>query len=157
MDDGFVVNAGLAKGIDTVVHQTVLQNKGQTIAVIGTSLHEYYPKENQTLQFTIEKEGLVVSQYPPCQHVNRWNFPKRNATMSGLSIGTVIMEASENSGTLKQADYALRQGRYVFIPQYIVDDSSLQWPQKYIDKGAYVFETYDDMMKIIQHQKQEEF
>mgnify|MGYP005773745177 FL=1 len=157
VDDGFVVNAGLAKGIDTVVHQTVLQNKGQTIAVIGTSLHEYYPKENQTLQFTIEKEGLVVSQYPPCQHVNRWNFPKRNATMSGLSIGTVIMEASENSGTLKQADYALRQGRYVFIPQYIVDDSSLQWPQKYIDKGAYVFETYDDMMKIIQHQKQEEF
>ncbi len=148
--DGFVINAGLAKGIDTIVHQTVLENYGKTMAIIGTSLHECYPKDNQALQKQIENDGLVVSQFPPMQSIKRWHFPKRNATMSGLSIGTVIMDAREKSGTLIQADYALKQGRYVFIPEYLLDDKQLQWPYEYIKKGAYVFSQYEDILKIIQ-------
>ena len=59
----------------------------------------------------------MVSQFPPCNAVNRWNFPTRNGVMSGLSLATIIMEAGESSGALKQADYALKQGRDVLIPQ----------------------------------------
>lgn len=98
-----VVNAGLAKGIDTITHQTALKNNGRTIAVIGTPINQYYPKENKNLQLAIEKHGIVVSQFPPCNKVNKWNFPTRNATMSGISIATIIMEAGEKSGALRQA------------------------------------------------------
>lgn len=93
-----VVNAGLAKGIDTITHQIALKNNGRTIAVIGTPINHYYPKENKDLQLAIEKHGLVVSQFPPCNKVYKWNFPLRNGTMSGISIATIIMEAGEKSG-----------------------------------------------------------
>ena len=148
VDKHIIVNAGLAKGIDTIAHQSALEYGGQTIAVIGTPIHQYYPKENQHLQKEIEKKGLVISQYPPCQHVNQWNFPKRNATMSGISLGSIIMAAGEKSGTLKQADYALKQGREVVISANLVDDAMLQWPQKYIKKGAKVFQTVEDLYHI---------
>lgn len=111
-----VVNAGLARGIDTATHTAALANGGRTIAVIGTPINQYYPKENKDLQIQIEKNGLVVSQFPPCNPINRWNFPTRNGVMSGLSLATIIMEAGESSGALKQADYALKQGRDVLIP-----------------------------------------
>ena len=93
-----VVNAGLAKGIDTITHQIALKNNGRTIAVIGTPINHYYPKENKDLQLAIEKHGLVVSQFSPCNKVYKWNFPLRNGTMSGISIATIIMEAGEKSG-----------------------------------------------------------
>ena len=79
-----VVNAGLARGIDTATHTAALVNGGRTIAVIGTPINQYYPKENKDLQIQIEKNGLVVSQFPPCNAINRWNFPTRNGVMSGL-------------------------------------------------------------------------
>ncbi|MGM9948307.1 DNA-processing protein DprA [Floccifex sp.] len=103
-----VVNAGLAKGIDTATHITALENGGKTIAVIGTPINQYYPKENRLLQQRIEKEGLVISQFPPCNAIQRWNFPTRNGVMSGLALATVIMEAGKTSGALKQADYSLK-------------------------------------------------
>ena len=70
-----VVNAGLARGIDTATHTAALANGGRTIAVIGTPINQYCPKENKNLQIQIEKNGLVVSQFPPCNAINRWNFP----------------------------------------------------------------------------------
>lgn len=148
-----VVAAGLAKGIDTMTHQTTLENHGRTIAVLGTPIDQYYPKENRALQDEIIKKGLVVSQFPPCNQVERWNFPTRNGVMSGLSIGTIIMEAGEKSGALKQADYALKQGRDVLIPFSLAQDPSLKWPSQYIKKGARPFESWLDLVEFFNHNR----
>lgn len=144
-----VVNAGLAKGIDTATHKSALENGGRTIAVIGTPINQYYPKENKELQKDIEEKGLVVSQFPPCNSVNRWNFLTRNATMSGISLATIIMETGETSGALKQADYALKQGRDVLIPQSAIDNPSIKWTKKYVSKGAYAFRTLKEALEIL--------
>ena len=146
-----VVNAVLAKGIDTVTHKSALQNGGRTIAVIGTPINQYYPKENKELQLAIEEKGLVVSQFPPCNPVYRWNFPTRNGTMSGISLATIIMEAGETSGALKQADYALKQGRDVLIPQLALNNSSLS--KKYIKKGAHSFKNLKEVLEILNKAK----
>lgn len=144
-----VVNAGLAKGIDTATHKSALSHGGRTIAVIGTPINQYYPKENKELQMEIEKKGLVISQFPPCNTVNRWNFPTRNGVMSGISLATIIMEAGETSGALKQADYALKQCRDVLIPQSAVDSDLIQWPKKYVAKGAHAFKTLKEVLEIL--------
>lgn len=144
-----VVNAGLAKGIDTATHKTALENGGRTIAVIGTPINQYYPKENKDLQLSIEEKGLVVSQFPPCNPVYRCNFPTRNGTMSGISLATIIMEAGETSGALRQADYALKQGRDVLIPQSAINNSSISWPKKYIKKGAHAFKNLKEVLQIL--------
>lgn len=144
-----IVNAGLAKGIDTATHTAALKYGGRTIAVIGTPINQYYPKENKELQIQIEKKGLVVSQFPPCNGTVRWNFPIRNATMSGISLSTIIMEAGETSGALKQADYALKQGRDVLIPQSALDNPLIKWPHKYVEKGAHSFSTLKQVLEIL--------
>lgn len=143
-----VVNAGLAKGIDTITHQTALKNNGRTIAVIGTPINQYYPQENKNLQLTIEKHGLVVSQFPPCNKVYKWNFPTRNATMSGISIATIIMEAGEKSRALRQADHCIKQGRDILIP-YSLLQSSLLCPRKYIQKGAHTFRNIKEVLELL--------
>ena len=117
--------------------------------MIGTPINQYYPKENKDLQIQIEKNGLVVSQFPPCNAVNRWNFPTRNGVMSGISLATIIMEAGESSGALKQADYALKQGRDVLIPQSAIDNPLIQWPKKYVSKGAHAFKTLKEVLQIL--------
>ena len=117
--------------------------------MIGTPINQYYPKENKELQIQIEQKGLVVSQFPPCNAVNRWNFPTRNGVMSGISLATIIMEAGETSGALKQADYALKQGRDVLIPQSAIDNSLIQWPKKYVSKGAHAFKTLRNVLEIL--------
>ena len=148
-----VVNAGLARGIDTATHIAALVNGGRTIAVIGTPINQYYPKENKDLQIQIEKNGLVVSQFPPCNAINRWNFPTRNGVMSGISLATIIMEAKESSGALKQADYALKQGRDVLIPQSAIDNPLIQWPKKYVSKGAHAFKTLKEVLQLLNRNK----
>lgn len=121
--------------------------------MIGTPINQYYPKENKDLQIQIEKNGLVVSQFPPCNAVNRWNFPTRNGVMSGISLATIIMEAGESSGALKQADYALKQGRDVLIPQSAIDNPLIQWPKKYVSKGAHAFKTLKEVLQILNRNK----
>ena len=137
------------KGIDTATHRSALKYGGRTIAVIGTPINQYYPKENRNLQMEIEKKGLVVSQFPPCNVVNRWNFPTCNATMSGISLATIIMEAGETSGALKQADYALKQGRDVLIPQSAINNPLIKWPTLYVLKGAFAFRTLKEVLEIL--------
>lgn len=144
-----VVASGLAKGIDKAAHMGALNLCNPTIAVIGTPITKYYPKENEKIQKKIEQEGLIISKFAPSTPVQRWNFPMRNAIMSGISLATVIIEASETSGSLIQADYALKQKRIVFIPQSALDNSDLKWPQKYINRGAYKFSTVSNLVSIL--------
>ncbi|MGM7682670.1 DNA-processing protein DprA [Cytobacillus sp. Hm23] len=145
-----VVASGLAKGIDTAAHNGAIRLGNPTIAVIGTPLTKVYPKENKELQKEIEENNLVISQFAPSMNVQRWNFPMRNAVMSGISLATVIIEAGETSGSLIQADYALKQGRMVFIPQSAIDNDELKWPKKFIQrKGAYKFSKIEELLVIL--------
>lgn len=145
------VASGLATGIDTAAHTSAIENNNLTIAVIGTPITKVYPKENEKLQRIISEKGLVISQFPPSAPVQRWHFPMRNAVMSGISLATVIIEAGETSGALKQADYALKQGRFVFIPQSALDNPNIGWPRKYITRpGAHKFSKIDELISKLE-------
>jgi len=142
-----VVVSGLAAGIDAAAHNGSLHNRYPTIAVIGTPLTKNYPKENKELQRKIESEGLVISQFPPTTPIQRWNFPMRNAVMSGICLATVVVEAGETSGALIQADYALKQNRLVFIPQSAVNNTKIEWPEKFLKReGAEEFSKINQLL-----------
>ena len=145
--NGITVVSGLARGIDVNAHIAALQSGYNTIAVIGTNLNQYYPEENRVVQQKIEEKGLVVSQFSPANKTERWFFPLRNGVMSGLSLATVIMEAGETSGALKQADFALKQGRQVLIPQKALEMKSITWPAKYVKRGAIVVNSPTDVLE----------
>lgn len=139
---GYTIVSGLARGVDTLAHETAIEEGGKTIAVIGTPITEYYPPENRDLQDQIARDHLLVSQVPICRYaaqdyrVNRLFFPERNATMSALSHGTVIVEASDTSGTLVQARAAFHQGRKLFILDNNFHDAALTWPARFEAQGA---------------------
>lgn len=148
-ENGITIVSGLAKGIDVSAHDAALRSGYNTIAVIGTNLNQYYPIENKETQIAIEEKGLVVSQFSPANKTQRWFFPLRNGVMSGLSLATVIMEAGETSGALKQADFALKQGREVLIPKSALDIPTIEWPAKYVAKGAKVVKNPTDVLRCL--------
>jgi len=147
--NGITVVSGLAKGIDVSAHSAALQYGFNTIAVIGTNLNQYYPAENKAVQQAIERMGLIVSQFSPATKTQRWFFPLRNGVMSGLSLATVIMEAGETSGALKQADFALKQGRQVLIPQKALEMRNITWPARYVERGAQVVDSPRDVIRTL--------
>lgn len=136
VDLEIVVVSGLAKGVDTVAHQTALAKGGMTIAVIGTPLDQFYPKENRALQERLMRETLVVSQFPVGHPVQPKNFPMRNRTMALLSDATIIVEAGEKSGTLHQGWEALRLGRPLFLMESVTKHPALTWPSEMMKYGA---------------------
>jgi DNA processing protein len=149
--DGFTVVSGLAKGIDTIAHRTAIESGGRTIAVIGTPLSHSYPKENRGLQGKIADEFLLISQVPVYRYstqdwrLNRLFFPERNITMSALTLGTVIIEAGETSGTLVQARAAVHQGRKLFILESCFRNPKLTWPSRFEKLGAIRVRDYEDV------------
>lgn len=151
--DGFTIVSGLATGIDTVAHKTALESKGKTIAVIGTPLNEFYPKENRSLQEYIAKHHLLVSQVPYYRYSkqsfrgNRLFFPQRNKTMSAITDATVIIEASDTSGTLIQAKAALYQKRKLFILESCFQNKNITWPERFLKQGAIRVKEYEDIIK----------
>ncbi len=151
---GVTVASGLARGIDTYALKGSVENRYNCIAVIGTPINNYYPKENKNLQDYIAENGLLISQFPPSASIQRWNFPLRNSVMSGISLATAIVEASETSGALKQADYALKQNRIVFIPTSAVENINISWPKKYLKrKGANQFTRIDELLMMLENHK----
>jgi DNA processing protein len=155
VQSGYTIVSGLAKGIDTVAHTTALAQGGSTIAVIGTPITEYYPLDNKDLQDLIALKHLLVSQVPIWRfsqqdyRVNRFFFPERNATMSAVSQATVIVEASNTSGTLAQARAALHQGRKLFILENCFKDPTLNWPQRFQAQGAVRVTHIDDIRAVL--------
>lgn len=151
VEKGYVVVSGLAEGIDTAAHNAALEAGGKTIAVIGTPLDSVYPKQNRDLQERIANDFLLISQVPVLRYAsqnymhNRMFFPERNVTMSALTEATIIVEASDTSGTLIQARAALQQGRKLFIMDSCFKRDGLTWPQTYADQGAIRIKTPEDI------------
>ncbi len=122
---GITLISGMARGVDTIVHQAALDSGGTTLAVFGCGLDYTYPPENRKLRDAITEAGCVISEFPVSTRPDRSNFPARNRVISGLSLGTVVIEAGEKSGALITADFALEQGREVFsVPGNITSPNS---------------------------------
>ena len=151
VDRGITVVSGLAEGIDTAAHTAAINAGGRTIAVLGTPLSKAYPAKNRSLLDEIKTNHLAISQYPEGHGYHKSNFPNRNRTMALISDATVIVEASEKSGTRHQGWEALRLGRLVFIMQNVAEDKSLSWPTQMIEYGAQVLErkTLDESIDLI--------
>ncbi|HJV31960.1 MAG TPA: DNA-processing protein DprA [Bacillales bacterium] len=147
IEKGMVIVSGLAKGIDTIAHETTIRHNGKTIAVIAGGFYHIYPKENLNLALKMMKTQLVISEYPPDTKPVKWQFPIRNRIISGLSVGTFIIEAKQKSGSLITANYALNEGREVFsLPGSIFNPLSngtnelIQQGAKLVTKAEDIFE-----------------
>lgn len=144
---GFTVVSGMARGIDSAAHKGALKAKGRTIAVLGSGLLEIYPPENRKLFEEIAQNGAVISEFPLRMKPLAENFPRRNRIISGLSLGTLVVEAARKSGALITADLALEQGRDVFaIPGKV--DSLTSWGTHHLIKqGAKLINSVEDIVE----------
>ena len=124
----FTVIAGLADGIDTAAHAAAVNAGGRTIAVFGTDIERTYPAANRGLAKAISRHGACISQFLPGTASGAWAFPARNLTTSGLSMATVVVEASETSGARLQAKAALAHGKPVFLVESLV--TSQPWAEE---------------------------
>lgn len=126
------VVSGLAKGIDAAAHQATLDAGGRTIAVLGTGISRCYPAEHRDLAEAITASGALASQFWPTSAPSRYTFPRRNVVTSGISQGTVVIEASSTSGAKMQARLALEHGKKLFLIRSLV--TSQPWAQNYVSK-----------------------
>jgi DNA processing protein len=147
---GVVIVSGLARGIDTAAHLSTIEHQGSTAAVIGTPLDKAYPTENTELQETIYRDHLLLSPFPIGERVFPSNFPKRNRVMAALTNASVIVEASDTSGSLHQAVECQRLGRWLFIMQSVVNDRQLTWPKKFVGKdNVAVLTATTDILDVV--------
>lgn len=138
-----VVVSGLARGIDTVAHETAIDCGGRTVAVLATPLDRATPPDNSRLQQRIIRDHAAVTQFPPGAPILKMNFAIRNRTMALLSAATVIVEAGPNSGTRYQGWEALRLGRPLFIPESVVKSADIQWLEELRRNGAEILDDDD--------------
>jgi DNA processing protein len=150
----YTIVSGLAKGIDTAAQTATIKAGGKTIGVIGTPIDKYYPNENKQLQNKIAGGHLLISQFPLQQPGSPYNFPQRNYTMCGLSLATVIVEASETSGALHQARACIQEGRTLFIMKSLLENKQLTWPRTFVDKGAIILNNEETLLDELEIAKQ---
>lgn len=142
------IASGMALGIDTVAHQTTLQENGNTIAVLGNGLDHIFPSENLELyQKIIENNGLVITEYPPEEKADSKHFLERNRIVSGLSLGILVIEAAYRSGTSVTAKLAQKQGKKIFALPHEVNDLHGVGTNRLIQKGAKMITTTEDIIK----------
>jgi DNA processing protein len=137
---GIVVTSGLAEGVDIAAMRSAVESRGRTIGVIGTPLDKAYPAKHAAFQEKVYTHHLLVSQFPAGQTVYSSNFPARNRLMCMLSDASIVIEASDTSGTLHQAAECVRLSRWLFIARSVFDNPDLNWPSK--------FRTYDKCVAL---------
>ncbi|MBI3812257.1 MAG: DNA-protecting protein DprA [Nitrospirae bacterium] len=143
---GFTIVSGMARGIDGWAHQAAIEVPGRTIAVLGCGLDIVYPREHDELREAISRHGAVLSDYPLGSPPDPVNFPKRNRVISGLSLGVVVVEAAENSGSLITARLALEQGREVFAVPGPIGTKTSRGTHALIKEGAKLVEGVEDIL-----------
>ncbi|MBQ2836252.1 MAG: DNA-processing protein DprA [Clostridia bacterium] len=149
---GINIISGMALGVDSAAHLGTLHEKciGKTIAVLGSGLDKIYPKENiQLARRIIKSGGCILSEYPIGTSANKLNFPQRNRIISGLSKGVLVVEASEKSGSLITADFALEQGREVFAVPGDINKETSTGTNNLIKQGAKIVTSYIDVIHEI--------
>lgn len=147
-DAGWRVISGLAYGIDSAAHKTVVEKKGETIAVLGGGLARIHPQDHIPLANNIVKlNGAVITEFPMEFPPTRWSFPLRNRIISGLSNGLIVIEAGERSGSLITAKFALEQGRTIFAVPGEIDNPQAKGTNTLIKNGAKLTETFDDILE----------
>lgn len=144
---GICIVSGLARGIDTLAHKTALKAGGETIAVFGCGLSHIYPPENRYLRDKIVNQGAIVSEFPITMRPDRNNFPARNRVISGLSHGTLVIEAGEKSGALITAEFALEQGREVFAVPGNINSPNSKGTNRLIKTGAVIVESPESIVQ----------
>jgi DNA processing protein len=146
---GFTVISGMARGLDGAAHEAALSAGGRTIAVLGSGVDRPYPPEHESLYRRISESGAVLSEFPMGTGPLAFNFPARNRLISGLSLGVVVVEATEKSGSLITAALALEQGREVFAVPGEVGASRSRGTHRLIRQGAKLVETAADIIEEI--------
>ena len=144
---GICIVSGLARGIDTLAHKSALQAGGETIAVFGCGLSHTYPPENRQLRDKIVDRGAIISEFPVTMRPDRNNFPARNRVISGLSHGTLVIEAGEKSGALITAEFALEQGREVFAVPGNINSPNSKGTNRLIKTGAIFVDGPDSIVR----------
>jgi DNA processing protein len=144
---GNVVTSGLAEGIDGAAHAAALDAGGATVAVLGTGPDIVYPRRHRELAARIAANGALVSEFPPGTPGKPEHFPRRNRIISGLSLGTLVIEASLNSGSLITARYAAEQGREVFALPGSIHSPLARGCHKLIRDGAQLVETANEVLE----------
>jgi DNA processing protein len=144
---GFTIVSGLARGIDAAAHRATLEAGGRTIAVLGCGLDIAYPPEHASLQEEITGCGAVLTEFAHGTPPRPSHFPQRNRIISGLSLGVVVVEADENSGSLITARLGLEQGREVFAVPGPIDAPMSRGPHGLIKQGAKLVEMVDDIIE----------
>ncbi len=146
---GLAVVSGLARGIDAAAHEAALAAGGLTVAVIATGLDCPYPPEHAGLQARISASGAVVTEAPPGTAPHRTLFPRRNRIIAGLSLGVVVVEAAERSGSLITARLAVEEGREVFAVPGSPLEPRAKGPNGLIRQGAHLVETVEDILSAL--------
>jgi len=144
-----VIISGLAEGIDTSAHLAAIEQGGKTIAVLGTPLDKTFPAKNFKLQQEIMQHHLAISQFETGRLTKPKDFVIRNRTMALISDATIIVEASNRSGSLHQGWEALRLGRPLFIWKRIIERHDVNWPQDMLRYGAMILEDPKDVLEIL--------
>jgi DNA processing protein len=146
---GITVVSGLARGIDAAAHRGTLTGKGRTIAILGCGLDVVYPPENEELAQAVAAHGALVTEFPFGTPPNAPNFPSRNRIISGISLGVVVVEAGEKSGSLITARIAAEQGRSVFAVPGAIDAAGSRGTNRLIKQGAKLIENVEDILEEI--------
>ncbi len=145
-DYGIVVVSGMAYGIDTYAHKGAVEHQGRTVAVLGCGIDICYPDFNRDLREQILKEGLLLSEYEPGAPPLPYRFPMRNRIISGLCIGTIVVEAGLNSGSLITAECAAEQGRNIYALPGNINSMYSFGTNKLIKDGATPLIVFDDII-----------